>query len=113
MVPVVILLGALIGGIIVATNWDEVVQWLVNFIPQINQKLDGVVKHSAKLFSHIKGEVLSVIHKLYYKENGKFYEQTTVREIDESQVPEWAKAALSEEDTDVTDRYKEELKLEI
>ena len=113
MVPVAIMLGTLVGGILVAANWNEVVSWLEDLLPQINEKLKGVVKHSAKLFSNIKGEVLSLVHKLYYKENGKFYEQTTTREIDESQVPEWAKAELNEEETDVTDRYKEKLQLEI
>ena len=113
MVPVAILLGALVGGILVAANWNEVVNWLEDLIPQINEKLAGITKHKAKLFSYIQDQVVSVIHKLYYKENGKFYEQTTVREIDESQVPEWAKAELGEEETDVTDRYKEELQLEI
>ena len=84
MVPVIILLGALIGGVLVVANWNEVVEWLENLLPQIKQKLEGIVKHSAKLFSHIKGSVFSLIHKLYYKENAKFYEQTTTREMGES-----------------------------
>ena len=113
MVPVAILLGALVGGILVVANWDEVVNWLEDLLPQIKEKLAGIAKHSAKLFSNIKSEMLALVHKLYYKENGKFYEQTTTREIDESQVPEWAKAELGEEETDVTDRYKEKLQLEI
>ncbi|MBR1397410.1 MAG: hypothetical protein IJ563_07745 [Selenomonadaceae bacterium] len=113
MVPVAIMLGALIGGILVVASWDDIVKWLDNLLPQINEKLAGIVKHKAKLFSSVKDQVLSLVHKLYYKENGKFYEQTTTREIDESQVPDWAKAELGEEETDVTDRYKEELQLEI
>ena len=31
---------------------------------------------------------MRLVHKLYYKENGKWVEKTTVREIDESEVPE-------------------------
>ena len=113
MVPVAILLAGLIGGIIAVTNWDEMVNWLNSFLPQINEKLAGVIKHTAKLFSNVKESILGLFHKLYYKENGKFYEQVTTREIDESQVPEWAKADLAEEETDVTNRYKQELQLEI
>ena len=113
MVPVAIALAGLIGGILFVANWDDIVNWLDELLPQIKEKLSGIVKHSAKLFSNIKDTVLGLFHKLYYKENGKFYEQVTTREIDESQVPEWAKAELGEEETDVTNRYKEKLQLEI
>ena len=54
---------------------------------------------------------MTLVHKLYYKENGKWIEKTTTREIDESQVPEWAKAGLLEKETDVTARYQKELEL--
>ena len=113
MVPVAILIAGLVGGLLVVASWDEIVNWLDELLPQIKEKLSGIVKHSAKLFSSVKNNILSLYHKLYYKENGKFYEQVTTREIDESQVPEWAKADLAEEETDVTNRYKEELQLEI
>ena len=83
------------------------------FLPKINAALDGVVKYSAKLFSSVEGGVLRLVHKLYYRENGKWIEKTTTREIDESQVPEWAKADLGEEETDVTDRYQEKLELKV
>ena len=113
MIPVAIALAGIIGGIMVVANWDEIVNWLNAFLPQIKEKLEGITKHSGKLFSNIQDHVLGLFHKLYYKENGKFYEQVTTREIDESQVPEWAKADLAEEETDVTNRYKQELQLEI
>ena len=113
MAPVILLIGTLVGGYLVVAHWDEVVNWLEDLLPKIKEKLEGIAKYSAKLFSNIKGQMLALVHKLYYKENGKFYEQTTTREIKESEVPEWAKAELGEEETDVTGRYKEKMKLEI
>lgn len=112
MIPVLVL-GALVGGFLAYQNWDEMVKWLQDFLPKINQALEGVVKYSAKLFSSVDNGVLRLVHKLYYRENGKWIEKTTTREIDESQVPEWAKADLGEEETDVTDRYQKELELKV
>ena len=111
MIPVLLL--AVVGGFLAYQNWDEMVKWLQDFLPKINAALDGVVKYSAKLFSSVEGGVLRLVHKLYYRENGKWIEKTTTREIDESQVPEWAKADLGEEETDVTDRYQKELELKV
>ncbi len=112
MIPMLVL-GAVVGGFLAYQNWDEMVKWLQDFLPKISAALDGVVKYSAKLFSSVEGGVLRLVHKLYYRENGKWIEKTTTREIDESQVPEWAKADLGAEETDVTDRYQEKLELKV
>lgn len=113
MIPV--LLGILVGGYLVVKNWEEVMKWLQEFVPKIQDALKsiGVADYAAKLFSSVEDGALKLIHRLYYKENGKWIERTTTREIDESQVPEWAKAGLTAKETDVTERYKKELELEI
>lgn len=111
MIPVLLL--AAVGGFLAYQNWDEMLKWLQDFLPKISEALDGVVKYSAKLFSSVEGGVLRLVHKLYYRENGKWIEKTTTREIDESQVPEWAKADLGEEEVDVTERYQEKLELKV
>lgn len=115
MIPVLIGLGALVGGYLVVTNWEEITGWLKDFLPKLQATLKelGVGDYAAKLFSSVEDKVLRLVHKLYYKENGKFYEKTTTREIDESQVPEWAKAGLSAKETDVTERYEKELELAV
>ena len=56
---------------------------------------------------------MRLVHKLYYKENGKWVEKTTVREIDESEVPAWAKEGLTAKEKDVTERYEKELELTV
>ena len=115
MIPVLLGLGALVGGYLVAANWEEVTKWLQDFLPKIQDALKstGIVDYAAKLFSTVEGNVMKLIHKLYYKENGKWVEKTTVREIDESEVPEWAKAGLSAKETDVTARYEKELAMTV
>ena len=115
MIPVLIGLGALVGGYLVAANWEEVTKWLQDFLPKIQDALKntGIVDYAAKLFSSVEDGALKLVHKLYYKENGKWVEKTTTREIDESEAPEWAKAGLTAKETDVTDRYEKELQLSI
>ena len=115
MIPVLVGLGALVGGYLVVTNWEEVTKWLTELMESLQASLKklGVEGYTAKLFSNIQDGALKLVHRLYYKENGKWIEKTTTREIDESQVPEWAKAGLGEKETDVTERYGKELELTI
>ena len=113
MIPV--LLGLLIGGYIVVKNWEEIEGWLKEFLPklQVALKETGIVDYAAKLFSSVENNVMRLVHKLYYKENGKWVEKTTVREIDESEVPAWAKEGLTAKESDVTARYEKELELTV
>lgn len=115
MIPVLLGVGALVGGFVVFTKWDEVTKWLEDFLPKLQSTLTelGIGDYVAKLFSSVENGTLSLVHRLYYKENGKWIEKTTTREIDESQVPEWAKAGLSAKETDVTSRYEQELELKV
>lgn len=115
MIPLLLGLGALVGGALVAANWQEVEGWLKEFLPKLKTVLQnaGVIDYAAKLFSSVENNVLRLVHRLYYKENGKWVEKTTVREIDESEVPEWAKAGLTAKESDVTARYEKELELSI
>ena len=115
MIQLLIGLGALVGGYFVATNWQEIEGWLKEFLPKLQNALKetGIVDYAAKLFSSVEGNVMRLVHKLYYKENGKWVEKTTVREIDESEVPAWAKEGLTSKEVDVTARYEKELELTV
>ena len=112
MIPALLAAGALY---LVYTNWKEIESWLNEFLPKVQDVLKeaGIYDYAAKLFSSVEGNVLRLVHKLYYKENGKWVEKTTVREIDESEVPAWAKEGLSAKESDVTSRYEKELELTV
>jgi len=115
MIPLLIGLGALVGGYLVVKNWEEIENWLKDFLPKLQTALKetGIVDYAAKLFSSVDGAIMRLVHRLYYKENGKWVEKTTVREIDESEVPAWAKEGLSTKESDVTERYEKELELTV
>ena len=115
MIPLLLGLGALVGGALVVANWEEVENWLKDFLPKLKTALKetGIVDYAAKLFSSVEGNVMRLVHRLYYKENGKWVEKTTVREINESEVPAWAKEGLTAKEKDVTERYEKELELSV
>ena len=115
MIPLLLGLGALVGGALVVANWEEVENWLKDFLPKLKTALKetGIVDYAAKLFSSVEGNVMRLVHRLYYKENGKWVEKTTVREINESEVPAWAKEGMTAKEKDVTERYEKELELSV
>ena len=80
---------------------------------KMNIKRGDKVKVLSGKDKGVEGNVMRLVHRLYYKENGKWVEKTTVREIDESEVPEWAKAGLTAKEQDVGARYEKELELSV
>ena len=112
MIPVLIGLGV---AYLVVSNWSEIEGWLKDFLPKVQDalKAEGIYDYAAKLFASVEGNVMRLVHRLYYKENGKWVERTTVREIDESEVPAWAKEGLTAKEQDVGARYEKELELTV
>lgn len=111
MIPGLIALG--LGALIVAACWDDIVDWLKSFTRKVANFFRRIA-HAAKLFAKkVKNRVLQIIHRVFYKEEDQWYQETTRTEVDESEVPEWAKAGVAQSETDVTERYKQELSLEL
>ena len=121
MIPVLIGLGVLIGGAIIVANWDKIVDWLNDFIPKLKaawEEVRELVPHGARIYGDLvaKGADLlgRIMHKLYYKQDGHWIEETTTRSVDESEVPEairetWRK----KKETDITEEIEDELQLEV
>ena len=109
MIPWLIAAG--VGALLVAAFWDEIVDWLKSLTQKI-ANLFRSIGHAAKIFAQkVRGAVLKIFHVLFYKEDNKWIKETTRAEVDESEVPAWAKAGVGANETDVTDTYKQELSL--
>ncbi len=109
MLPALIAIG--VGSLLVVAFWDELVNWFKDFIPKVKNVLKGL-HNRAKIFAkRVKDTIIRIIHRLFYKKDDKWFEQVTTREVDESEVPEWARAGTREKD--ITDKMKEEIKIEI
>ncbi|MBR6013429.1 MAG: hypothetical protein IK062_06565 [Selenomonadaceae bacterium] len=109
MIPWLVAAG--VGALLVAAFWDEIVDWLKELTSKI-ANLFRNIGHAAKIFAQkVRGRILKILHTLFYKENNKWIKETTRAEVDESEVPAWAKAGVRSNETDVTDTYKQELSL--
>ncbi len=99
-----------IFGLFVLANWDEVVSTLKNVCNKIANAFRNIA-HSAKVFAQRVGSKFQTIYRVFYKEDNKWFQETSRMEVPESEVPEWAKAGVAQSETDVTDRYQRELSL--
>lgn len=121
MIPAILAVVA-IGGVLLVTHWNEVVDWLRDFVPKLKaawERFRPLVPYEVQLLGDmvIKGaeHLVSIIHKLYYQEeDGRWMEQTTIREVNESEVPEHIrKKILSKKRQNKQADISQELELEM
>ena len=120
MLPLLIVAGLAIGSVVIAANWDSIVNWLKDFVPKLRAAWNSVrenVPHGARMFGDIiveGAERLSrIMHKLYYKENGQWIEETTTRKVSEDEVPASIRNKINRKEADITEEIEKELKLEV
>lgn len=120
MLPLLIGAGLLLGGILIVANWEAIVDWLNDFIPKLRKVWDSVkifVPHAAAVFGDVvldgAERMARIMHKLYYKENNEWIEETTTRKVDESEVPEFIRNKIKQQEADITSEIEEHLSLEV
>ena len=121
MIPVLIGLGALIGGVALVASWDKIVKWLSDFVSRLKknwEKLKIDIPHGARIFGDLIIEGLDhlckIMHKLYYQENGQWFEETTTRKVDESEVPAVVRNKFkNNQETDITEAMELETGLTV
>lgn len=125
MVPVIWILAG-IAALLVATNWDDVVNWIEGVFDRVKAKFKEIAaKLKNKIADIMVGFVIKIVVWIIGKKlgikievpdfllpNGQWIEaEEKSCEIDLSEVPDWAKEGIGEYETDVTDRYMEKLSL--
>ena len=123
MIPVLAALAALaIGTVVVVAYWSEIKSWLRNFVIQLKEmwpRVRPMVPSTARVYGDMVyncGEyVTRIMHRFFYKEDGKFYEQRTARCVDRSEVPDWALNQIDaqSEPANLTSGFERELQLTI
>lgn len=90
MVPLLILGGLLVGGLILA-NWDEVVEWVSKAVSAVKDwfvKNFPTIAHFGKvLIEKIKTAYAKIKCRSYYQEQEKWFMKEGYQEIAESEVP--------------------------
>lgn len=121
MIPLLIGLGALIGGVLLVTHWSEIVDWLEDFLPKLKKIWDTYksdLPHAAVMYGDLAFEagtlLTKIMHKLYYQDGDQWMEETTTRKINADQVPDYIKKKLGlSGEVDITSEIEEQLKLEV
>ena len=118
MLPFLIGLGALVGGVLLVAFWDDIVDWLKDLVSTLKSMFASAAKkiaHAAGAFiQKIENGLAAIRHKLYYQEEGEWVEETTTRKIKEEEIPaSILRKAKRSQETDVTDEIEEELELSL
>ena len=112
-------MAALIGVSAVLEYWSQILEWLSTFVAKLKQAFASAakfIKHAAIVMAaKIKEIYTKIMHKLYYKENGQWVEETTTRIISEEEVPPQILAKLKNtgREQDITEEIQEELQMTI
>lgn len=85
MIP--LLLGALAVGVLIAANWDDIVDWIRDSVAKIKEAFQTWKNKITILVKKVKEDIITFIERVRYRENGEVIEKLTEREIDESEVP--------------------------
>lgn len=122
MFPVLIaVLAALIGGVVLVTSWDEVLDWLqklVTVTKQMWEKIRSMVPRKARIYGDliIKGAdlICRIMYKFRCKKGNSWITKTETREISENEVPAEIRRKLREgRETDITHEMERELQLTV
>lgn len=122
IIEALIAAGVVIGGLAVVAFWNEIVNWFKALVSKIKQVIEEI-KTKIKKFLYAMGAFIEDLqngmvefkHKLYTKENGEYYEETTKKRIEKKELPAKIRAKLEaqEEEIDVTEELEEECELEL
>lgn len=115
MMILALLASLAIGSIFVVAFWDEIVDCLKKLVASLRRmfsELKKKIAHFAGAFiERIERGLAAIRHKLYYKEEGEWIEETTTRKIKESEIPANIRRKLRDYETEVTEEVEKELEL--
>lgn len=120
MVPVLIAAAVAAAGgaaFYVYKHWDEVKAFFSSFLTSlkeaISKSMRGIANAAVIVGERIKTGIAQIKHKLFYKEEGKWMEETTKREVDESEVPPYIRAKIARQEADITQEMELELGMSV
>ena len=127
MIPLPWIIGAGLAGIFgvaaVVYHWDDILEWLHDFLPKVSNMLRSIAK-KISLFEHVAYMIADKIdnvtakieHRLYHKrQDGLYEEEITRRTLPPSELPAFAKKKLEMkrrgqiEEADITPELEKEV----
>ena len=98
-------------GVCPASNWKNFCAWLSNFMTSLKKALDlrGIANAAVIFGEKIREGVAQLKHRLFYKEDGKWIQETTRVEVTEDEVPPYIRAKIAKQEADITQEMELEL----
>ena len=131
MIPAILLAGAGLAGIIgvvaAVLNWDDILNWLKDFLPKIAQLIRSLAtqypafeKEAMIVADFVDAVTAKIEHKFYHRlDEENWTETTTTRTIKEDELPPAIRRKLDMkrrgriEEADITEEVKAELPEEL
>lgn len=85
MLPALIAIG--VGAVLAVTFWDEIVNWLEDLIPKVEEVFRDISHGAQVLGEKIRDGYVAIKHKVFWQENNKWMQRTTIGEVKEEEVP--------------------------
>ena len=120
MVPVLVAAAVAAAGgaaYYVYKHWDEICSWFSNFLSNLKdaiaKRMRGIANAAVIVGEKIRTGIAQLKHKLFYKEDGKWMEETTKREVSEEEVPPYIRAKIARQEADITQEMEMELGMSV
>lgn len=104
-------IAAIVGfaGLLLATFWDEIVDWLKKAVEAVKKVIKGIL-YGAKVLIKKTGESFKEIANYYSKSGTQWTVTTQTREVSEYDVPDdIRRRAESSNEVDITDELEMKL----
>lgn len=120
MIPVLVAAAVAAAGgaaYYVYKHWDEIKSFFSHFLRNLKdaimRKMRGIANAAVIVGEKIRNGIAQLKHKLFYKEDGKWMEETTKREVTEDEVPPYIRAKIAKQEADITQEMEMELGMSV
>ncbi len=108
-----LLLAAIIGaviavGVVCATFWNSILNWIKKAAEKIKEKLNKVV-YGTKIIAAKIGGKLKKISRNYIRNGPEWEEVEVTKEITEDEVPDYIRALENDEEIEITNELEQQL----
>lgn len=108
---------AAVGLIPRVYHWEEFKEFFTNFLTNLKESIKknmrGIAHAAVIVAKRINFALIEIKHKLFYKEDGKWMEETTTFEVKADEVPSYISDKIAAKEVEITHEMEIELGISI
>lgn len=101
------------GSKLIIDIWRHLTTFFSRLFDEIISRLKKIAHGIQVLVKRVKAGIHNFIQKTFYKENGKWIQETTITEIEEDEVPPHIRKKVNSQEKDITEDMALELDMEL